>query len=291
MKLTDWGRLFLLAVLWGGSYYLIRIVAPELGAFLTMSLRTLVAAITLIVYGLVTRQFVQFCRHWQSYTLLGLLNNAIPFVFIAIAVINLNASIAAILNATTPLFTAIVSALWLRERLRFAQVIGLGLGVLGVTILVGWSPLPLTPAVVLGGILALLAAASYGVAAVYARRTFPGQKSMDVATGQLLASSVLLLPLGIVSVPAQMPPSEVIWGLIGLAIACTAFAYLLYFQLIANAGATQAATVTFLVPVFGVLFGRVLLGEPITWGLVLGLATILLSVWLVIQKKQPRFLS
>lgn len=291
MKLIDWGRLLLLAALWGGSYYLIRIVAPELGAFLTMSLRTLLAAITLIIYGLLTRQIVQFKRHWKSYMVLGLLNNAIPFVFIAIAVINLNASIAAILNATTPLFTAIVSALWLREELRCAQVIGLGLGVLGVAILVGWSPLPLTPAVVLGGMLALFAAVSYGIAAVYARRTFQGQKSIDVASGQLIASSVLLLPPGIVSVPARMPSIGVIGGLVALAIACTAFAYLLYFQLIANAGATQAATVTFLVPVFGVLFGRVFLGEPITWGLVLGLATILLSVWLVLQKKQPRYLS
>jgi drug/metabolite transporter (DMT)-like permease len=121
---------------------------------------------------------------------------------------------------------------------------------------------------------------------VYARRTFANAKAIDTATGQLIGSSLLLLPVAVVSVPNTMPSIGISLAVIGLALACTAFAYLLYFQLIASAGATRSATVTFLIPIFSLLFGTVLLSEPINSGVIVGLAVILLSVWLVIGAKR-----
>lgn len=284
MKPIDLARLFVLAALWGGSYLLIRIAAPVLGVFFTISLRVIIAACALGLYGVFAQQSNLKSR-WQSYLLLGLLNNAIPFILIALAVVNLNASVAAILNATTPLFTAIVAAIWLKEPLDKRKIVGLSLGIIGVAILVGWSPLPLSLPVILGGLSALIAALFYGIAAVYARRRFMHNRATETAIGQLIGSSVLLIPVTFTSIPNTIPSTEIILAIVTLAIACTAFAYLLYFQLISNTGATQAATVTFLIPVFSLLFGKSLLGEPVNSGLIVGLITILLSVWLVINTK------
>jgi drug/metabolite transporter (DMT)-like permease len=290
MKAIDWARLLLLAALWGGSYLFIRIAAPVLGVWLTMSLRVILAAFALMVYGFITKQSFRF-RHrfrdqWRSYLWLGLLNNAIPFILIAMAVVNLNASMAAIFNATTPLFTAIVAAYQLNEPLTQRKLLGLLLGIAGVAVLVGWSPLSLSAAVIAGILFALLAACSYGFAAVYARRRFATSNAIDTATGQLIGSSLLLLPVAVGSRPNTVPSIGILLAVSVLALACTAFAYLLYFQLIASAGATRSATVTFLIPVFSLLFGTLLLHEPINSGVLVGLAMILLSVWLVIGVKR-----
>ena len=288
MKPIDLARLFLLAALWGGSYLFIRIAAPVLGVFFTISLRVILAACALVLYAAFTQQLPNLRSRWQSYLLLGLLNNAIPFTLIAFAVVNLNASVAAILNATTPLFTASVAAIWLKERLERRKIMGLLLGIAGVAVLVGWSPLPLSLPAILGGLSALIAALSYGIAAVYARIRFTHNRAIETATGQLVGSSVLLIPVTFTSIPNIIPTGNIILALVTLAIACTAIAYLLYFQLISNSGATQAVTVTFLIPVFSLLFGVILLDEPVNSGLIVGLITILLSVWLVINTKHQK---
>lgn len=287
MKPIDLARLFLLAALWGAAFLFIRIVAPVLGVFFTISLRIVLAAFALGLFGAIA-SISKLKRSWQSYLLLGLFNNVIPFLLLAIAVVNINASIAAILNAITPLCTAIVSAIWLKEPLSRRKVIGLSLGVIGVAILVGWSPLPLSPPVIFGGISALIAALSYGIAAVYARRRFMHDKATETAFGQLTGSSILLIPVAFATMPKTIPAIEIVLAVIVLAIACTAFAYLLYFQLISDIGATGAATVTFLIPVFSLLFGNIFLGEPINSGVIFGLITVLLSVWLVINPKQQK---
>lgn len=287
MKPIDWVRLFGLAVLWGGSYLLMRIAVPALGVFFTMSLRVIVASLLLSGYGLLMRQIPDLQKYWRSYLLLGFLNNVVPFLLIATAVLNLNASIAAILNATTPLFTAIVAAVWLKEPLNSRKLTGLVLGILGVAVLVGWSPLALSSPVIVGGICALIAAFSYGVANVYARRTFWQQPPIQTAIGQLMGSGSLMFPVALATSEAGVGMSiDISLTVFILAAACTAFAYLIYFQLIASAGAVPTATVTFLVPVFGLLFGKFLLGEPVNFGIIVGLITILLSVWLVIGVKQ-----
>lgn len=217
---------------------------------------------------------------------MGTTNNVIPFLLIASAIVDLNASIAAILNATTPLFTALVATVWLKEPLGWRKTTGLLLGVVGVSILMGWSPLPLSSTVIWAALFALVGALSYAVAAVYARHTFGNTRPVAVAMGQLWGSALLLFPLTAISLPERLPSTTVLVAVIALALVSTAFAYLLYFQLIAGLGATQAATVTFLVPIFSLLWGVLLLGEPITPGLIIGLAVILLAIWLVLYPKK-----
>jgi drug/metabolite transporter (DMT)-like permease len=282
MKPIDLARLFLLAALWGAAFLFIRIAAPVLGVFFTISLRIILAAFALGLSGAIASPSKLKSR-WLSYLLLGLFNNVIPFLLLAITVVNLNASIAAILNATTPLFTTIVSAIWLKESLNKRKIVGLSLGIIGVAILVGWSPLLLSPPVILGGLSAIIAALFYGIAAVYARRRFIHEKATETAFGQLAGSSILLIPVALTTIPKTIPAIEIVLAVIVLAIACTAFAYLLYFKLISKIGATEAATVTFLIPVFSLVFGNIFLSEPVNSSLIFGLITILLSVWLILN--------
>ncbi|MEZ4658743.1 MAG: DMT family transporter [Caldilineaceae bacterium] len=287
MKSIDLIYLFVLAALWGASYLFMRMAGPVLGSIVTMTLRVCIAAAALWLYVYLARKQPDWRRHWKQFLILGALNNAIPFVLITNAVIDLNASVAAILNATTPLFTAVVAAVWMQEAFGVRKGVGVLLGIAGVSILMGWSPLPLNQRVLLAALQAIIAAISYGFAAVYARTRFRGVAPLHTAVGQLSGSSLLLIPLGVASAPAQWPGWHVGLAVLGLALLSTALAYLIYFRLIISAGATQAATVTFLIPFFSVLWGRVFLNEPLSVGMFMGLGVILVSVWLVLGIHPP----
>lgn len=283
MKRADLALLVALAALWGGSYLFIRVAAPALGAIPLMGLRVALAIAALLAYAASSRDLPDFRARWRSFLLLGALNNAIPFTLIASAVIALNASLAAILNATTPLFAALVAAAWTGEALGIRRAAGVLLGIAGVAVLVGWSPLPLSQRVLVAAAQALLAALSYGLAAVYARRAFKGVPPLHTAVGQLAGSSLLLVPLAVALRPAAWPSLWVMLAVLALALPCTALGYLIYFRLIAGAGATGAATVTFLIPFFSLLWSVAFLGEPLSAGIFAGLGVILLSVWLVLS--------
>ncbi len=271
-----------LAALWGASYLFMRILGPELGVLATVMLRFGVAALALLAFGLLTGNLPDFRLHWQKFLILGLLNNVIPQALIVSAVIHLNASLGSILNATTPLFTAIVAAVWIKEAFGWQRVLGVLLGIFGVTVLVGFSPIPVDSRSLLAVIEALLAAVSYSFAAVYARGAFKGIQPLHTAIGQLSGSSLLVLPLALVAWPKVQWSLEIIGSVLGLALLSTALAYLLYFRLIATAGATAAASVTFLIPFFSLLWGVIFLHEPLNLGMFVGLGIILLSVGLVL---------
>jgi drug/metabolite transporter (DMT)-like permease len=285
MSSLDLLLLILLSAVWGASYLFTRIAGPVLGPILLMAIRLLIAAGMLIALARSMGQTPDFRARWRQFLFIGAIGNAIPFVLIASAVIQLNASIAAILNATGPLFTTIVSTLWLGERLGLRKILGGGLGILGVSILVGWSPLPVTPAVLLATGQALLAALSYALTAVYARRYFADLSPLQAAVGQVCGGAVLLLPLTIVA----PPPAPITWlialSVLALAVPCTVVAYFIYFRLIANAGPTKTSTVAFLIPLFGIVWAATFLGEPVNFGVLAGLGVILLSVWLVLREK------
>jgi drug/metabolite transporter (DMT)-like permease len=275
--------LLLLAALWGASYLFFRIAGPVLGPLLLAALRVVIAALGLLIYALAFRRLRDFRMHWRAFLLLGLLNNAIPFTLISSAVNNLNASISAILNATTPLFTVIVASFWLKEKLTGRKLLGVVLGLSGVIVLMGLSPLPLTNRVVIAGLEALLAACSYAFAVVYARTRFKGIAPLHVAVGQLCGSSLILAPISLFALPGSFPSLAVMVAVIALALLCTSAAYLIYFRLVASAGATTASTVTFLVPFFSVLWSVVFLQEPLNAGMFIGLVIILVSVYLVLS--------
>jgi drug/metabolite transporter (DMT)-like permease len=286
MSLRDLLLLILLSAVWGASYLFTRVAGPVLGPIALMAIRLFIAAGMLIALARGMGQTPDFRTRWRQFLFIGAIGNAIPFVLIANAVIQLNASIAAILNATGPLFTTIVSTLWLGERLGLRKILGAALGVLGVSVLVGWSPLPVTPAVLLATGQALLAALSYALTAVYARRHFADLSPLQAAVGQVCGGAVLLTPLMIVAPPLGPFTWPITLSVLALAVPCSVLAYFIYFRLIANIGPTKTSTVAFLIPLFGILWAATFLGEPVNAGILAGLGVILLSIWFVLGEKR-----
>jgi drug/metabolite transporter (DMT)-like permease len=277
----DLGALVLLSALWGASFIFIRVAVPALGPFVLVELRVGLGAVALALSAAFLGGLPKLRVRWRQFALLGMVNVAIPFSLISAAEINLTASLAAILNSTTVMFTAVVAAVWMGDALTARKVVGVVLGIVGVAVLVGWDPVVMNWAVVLSVGAMLAASLAYALGSVYAKRTFVGSSPLAIAIGQLTAAATLMLPLAAVSVPDERPSTIVVLSVLGLALSSTAVAYMLYFRLIENVGPTSTSTVTLLVPLFGLLFGVVLLDEPVGLGTLAGLVLILSSVTLI----------
>lgn len=289
MSVRELGLLVALGALWGASFIFIRVAVPALGPFVLVEMRVGLATVALIVYAVLAKKALKARHRWKEFILLGALNAAIPFTFISAAELKLTASLGAILNSTTPLFGALVAALWLGDAFTTRKVVGLLFGVAGVVVLVGWSPMTLDLALFLAVGASLTGALFYGIGSVYAKKNFGGIPPLGMAVGQLAGASVVMLPLAALDVPGEVPSPVVVVSLLSLALLSTAAAYLIYFRLLASVGPTKTLTVTFLVPVFGVLFGAILLDEPVGVGTVLGLVIILASLVFVneVRLKRP----
>jgi drug/metabolite transporter (DMT)-like permease len=281
MGARDLGYLILLGMLWGGSFLFIRIGVPELGPFVLVELRVGIAAVALALCAVILGRLPKVRARWKQFAILGAVNAAIPFSLISAAEIHLTASLAAILNSTTVMFTALVAAVWMGDPLTARKVVGVVMGIVGVAVLVGWDPITLNWAVVLSIGAMLAASLSYALAAVYTKRMFAGSPPLAIAIGQQTAASMLLLPLAAASLPAERPSAAATISVLALALLSTAVAYMLYYRLIENVGPTSTTTVTLLVPVFGLLLGVLILNEPFGLGTLVGLGTILCSVALV----------
>jgi drug/metabolite transporter (DMT)-like permease len=281
LKLIEMGMLFLLAALWGASFLFMRVASPVLGPIVLIDLRVLIAGIALALYAAASRQRPQILPKWKHYALLGSLNAAVPFCLIAAAELQLEASLAAILNAMTPLFTVIVAYLWTGDPFTKRKLIGVVLGIVGVGVLVGWHGTHATANSIGSVAMSLGAAFFYGVGGIFASKYFKGEKPLSLAIGQQLAAGIILLPVAAFFLPSRVPPLEVISSVIGLALLSTSVGYLLYFALIKRVGPLKTLTVTFLVPVFGVLWGRLFLHEAVNIGALLGLFIIVVSVAMV----------
>jgi drug/metabolite transporter (DMT)-like permease len=292
MGARDLAALILLAALWGASYIFIRVAVPALGPLVLMGARVALASGALALYAVIlARGMPKFRSRWKEFLIVGATNSAIPFTLIAAAEIKLTASLAAILNSTTALFVAVVAAVWIGESMTVKKVMGLLLGFAGVVVLVGWDPVPLNGAVLLAVGAMLAASLSYAVGGVYVKRTFAGVSPLAMTIGQQGAAAVILLPLAAVSLPGEAPPLPAALSALALALLCTAVAYLLYFRLIENVGPTKTLAVTFLIPVFGLLFGVVLLDEPVGLGTLVGFAIISLGVALVTEVRLGKRLA
>jgi drug/metabolite transporter (DMT)-like permease len=260
MEARDLRALLLLGALWGASFLFIEVAVPTLGPVLLVDLRVLLAAGALVLCAVAVGSLPALRARWKEFLFLGGLNAAAPFTLIATSQLNLTASLAAILNSTTPLFGAVVAAVWIGEALTVRKAVGLLLGVAGVAVLVGLDPVPLSGVVLLAVGASLLAALCYALGGVYAKRTFSGVSPLGMGIGQQTGAAVILLPPAVATLPGELPSLAVVLSVLGLALLSTAVAYLLYFRLITSVGPTKTLTVTFLVPVFGVLFGVLLLG-------------------------------
>ena len=276
--------LLTLAALWGGSFLAIRVAAPAFCPFALIDTRVLLAAAVLLLVVALRQQRVSLRVHWRGYLLLGAVNAAAPFTLIAAAELQLTASLAAILNAVTPLFAALIGAIWLREALTPRKVGGLLLGLIGVALVVGWSSLPLTGATFLAAGASILAAFCYAIGGVMVKARFSTIPPLTLALGQQIGAGLVLLPLAAIQLPAAAPQPGAVLAMLYLALAGTALAYLLYFHLVAQVGPSNTLSVTLLVPVFGVLWSVLFLAEPISASAIVGLAVVLTGVLLATRQ-------
>ena len=268
MSLRVWIWLLSLSVLWGGSFFFAKVAIGELRPLTVVFARVALAALALnLVLSLTGRSLFRRGTSWPAFIAMGLLNNMIPFSLIFWGQTQIASGLASILNATTPLFTLVVAHLATRdERMDGAKVAALLTGLAGVALLVGPDLLVGDQSGFMGQLACLGAALSYAFAGVYGRRfQIMGMAPMQAAAGQVTASAMLILPIMLmIDLPWTLPapPSATVWAaLAGLALLSTALAYVLYFQILAAAGAINLLLVTFLIPVTAILLGTAFLGE------------------------------
>lgn len=271
MDTKDWAMLLLLSFLWGGSFFLVGVIVIELPPLTIVTLRVGIAAIVLWAVLLINGYEVpKSFKLWQAFLMLGLLNNVIPFSLIVWGQTHIGAGLAAIINASTPLFTVLIAGAFLAdEQMTLQKVIGVLIGLLGVAVLIGadaLAELGLNMSLTTLAQLAIMGAAiSYGCASVFARRFKAlGVSPFSTAVGQVTAATIILLPLSyILERPDQLAnPSLQTWIAIAcLGIFCTALGYILFFRILSSSGATNVVLVTFLVPVTAAFLGWLILGE------------------------------
>ena len=288
MRTADLVRLLILAMLWGGSFLLYRIVAPALGTVVSAEARVAIAGVALLAWQAVAGPRFAWRPHARPMAVVGLFNSAVPFALFAFAAHTLPTAYLAIINATSPLFGAVVARAWLGEALDARRLAGIVAGVLGVVALVGLGPVAIDAATLLAIAACLVAAASYGFAGNYTRQLARPVPPTTMATGSQLAAALWLLPLIPFDPLRAMPTHAMIGATLVLAIACTALAYLLYFRLISDLGATRALTVTFLIPLFAIVWGWLILDEVPTPRMAIGAALVLVATGLIVAKPRPR---
>lgn len=275
MRTRDLAELLVLAALWGASFLFMRVAAPELGPVPLMALRVGIAAALLaplLAFGGRARALRGRAVH---VAVLGALNSALPFSLLAYATLSVTAGLASILNATSPLWGGLVAHFWLRDRLDRSRAAGLAVGFAGVAFLVRGRASFEPGGAGLAVAAALAATLSYGVAASYTRRFLRGVDPLALAAGSQLAAALLLLPGAIALWPAAAPSARAWGSVVALGVACTAVAYVLYFRLIASVGPARAIAVTFLIPIFAVAWGALLLGETVSLRTVAGTGIVL----------------
>lgn len=279
MGAPEWIALLALSSLWGGSFFFYKVLVAELPPFTVVLGRVSIAALALHLLLLARRDPLRLSlQQWKSFLVLGLLNNVIPFSLIAFGEIRIASGSAAILNATTPIFTILVAHFFTRdEKITPAKSVGVLAAFLGVAVLIGPAALSgLGQGDLLGDAACLLAAAVYSLGATYGRR-FKGIAPLKIATAQVTAATIILVPLAaLVDRPWDLPmPSLGAWAaLLAIALLSTSLAYLLFFRILAVAGATNLVLVTFLLPGSALILGALFLDEVVTLRALMGMALI-----------------
>ena len=289
MAIKDLLSLLILAGIWGGSFIFMRVAAPEFGIYGLVALRTLLATAVLLPLLLLRGSIKDVRNHWFAIALVGLANTAVPFVLFNYSSLHLEAGVNAILNATAPMFGAVVAWLWLGDKLTKMSVAGLLLGFAGVTVIsqqkLGEGEISILPILT-----ALLATTGYGIAACMMKKWLQGVKPLVVATGSQAMASIMLAPFALATLPSVMPSANAWLNAVALAVVGTGIAYILYFKLIADIGPSKAITVAYLVPLFGIIWGVLFLHEHLSVQTIAGGLMILCGVALttgVFKLKRP----
>jgi drug/metabolite transporter (DMT)-like permease len=270
MKFSDIIDLVALSAVWGASFLFMRIAAPEFGPLVLVEVRVVIAALFLLPIFLLRANISELTVHWKKLAILSVLNSAAPFFLLTYATLSITGGFAGILNATAPIFAAMVAWIWLSDRLGISQIVGLVIGFVGVLVLV-WNKVTLafdgTTVAILAGI---VAAIFYAVGGNYTKKYMGQLNSLAIATGTMIAAAIILLPIAVYLWPSE-PVSIRSWiAAIIMGIASTGIAYILYFRLIRNVGPAKAITVTYLIPAFAMFWGAIFIDEKVTPIMIVG---------------------
>jgi drug/metabolite transporter (DMT)-like permease len=269
VPLKPWGRDFiLLAAIWGSSFLFMRIGALEFGALPTAAVRVTIAALFLLPLVWMRGLLPELKKHWRRTFFIGLLNSGIPFACFSFALLSISTGLSAIMNATVPMFGALIAWGWLKDKLTASRLLGLVIGFSGVALL-AWDKASFTPDASgkssgLALLACLLAVLCYGISASYTKRYLSGLPPLVTAAGSQIGATLGLAVPALWLWPARMPGASAWLALLFVGVVCTGIAYILFFRLIEHAGPPRALSVTFLVPVFAVLYGVTFLGETVT---------------------------
>lgn len=280
MTAASFFRLLCLAAIWGGSFLFMRVAANTFGPAYLIEFRVGFAAIALLLISIYLKKKLSFTAHTKHFFIIGLFNTAAPFLFFAYAAQTLNASTLSILNSTAPIWGALIGFIWYRSPLTKKAILGMAIGIAGVAVLVGWSAVKIGEEAILPITASLLAACSYGIATNYTKNA-PQIPAFNNAHGSMWAAVIWVLPL-LPFLPMRAEPTSIEWSsVVALGVVCTGLAYLLYFRLVSEVGPASALSVTFLIPVFGILWGYLILDEPIGFNTIIGTILVLSGTMLV----------
>lgn len=285
MTAADIAKLVFLSAIWGGSFIFLRIAVPEAGPLLTAILRTSLAGTALLIFARMSKVRMEWRRNLKPFALVGLLAGVVPFTCFSFAALVLPAAYSAVLNATAPLFSALLSVLLLGEKLTLRKLCGLLLGITGVAILVGAGALPLTAHTLAAVGACLLAAAGYALSTIVVNKTGrPGDiHPIAMAAGSLALGGLMMLPALPFALPPVMPSLLALGCIVAMALLSSGLAQALFIPMIVKIGPTRAMSVSFLIPLFSMTWGALFLGEPVGAATLLGGLVVLLAMALVLS--------
>ncbi|MGN2248206.1 DMT family transporter [Frateuria sp. GZRR35] len=287
MKKIDYAVLLSLGALWGGSFLFMRMGAGAFDALPLAGLRAIGAALCFLPLLASRRRLAEWREHWWPIAVVGLTNSALPFLLFTFATRSLPAGFASIIDGMTPMFAALIGWLWLGQRLDAWRGAGLAAGFAGILWLAQGS-LAVAPGAGMALLACVAATVLYGYAVHYSHLRLASVNPLVVTIGSHMVAALVLLPTTVLAWPTRPPPMHAWLAAAGLAVLCTALAYVLFFWVLARVGAQRIMVIPYLIPAFGVLWGALLLGEPVTMRMLAGCAVILLGTALTTGLVRPR---
>ena len=281
MELKNWILLILLGAVWGSAFMFIKISADDFGPILLVNLRLLLAGALFLPFLLQKKYLAYFKSHFSGILILGIFSNAFPFTMFSYASLGATSNMLGILNGTTAFMTMVVAYFWLKESIKPKQIFGIILGFLGILVLVN----PANGSATLGASgFALVGALSYSFSGVYIQKYQLNANKFVLIGWAMLFGGLFLTPLSFFNLPDQMPDNNAIAALLWLGIVSTGIAYLGYIRLIEQIGAVRTSTVTYLLPVFSIIWGSIFLQEKITWIIFGGFIFVMIGMYFANNK-------
>ena len=275
MENKYWILITILGAVWGSAFMFIKIATPELGPIALVNIRLAVAGLIFIPFLLQQKYLKHFRSNLKNILVLSVINTALPFSLFAYASLESSSNMLSILNGTTAIMAVVISTIWLKIRLNFFQIMGVFIGLFGIVVLANPDNVYIS---MKATIFCLSAAFCYALSANYIQKFAYKTNTIVLIGWSLVIASVLLLPITFFNLPSQFPSNSVIFSILWLGVISTGVAFLGYVRLIEKVGAVKTATVAYFIPVFGVIWGYVFLGEPITLQILIGMILILIGI-------------